>query len=170
MCEVCSAVQWKVPQKAWVSVTKACQMRGLRECPWIHLATTHIKQPLYHAKAWGLHKKWDFPALQKEPVGFSSGGNWDFQRLDWAAGLKVSTAANNLSFWQMRLDGCHLSPADHAGRDMCNPREMRSLLAFHRPAAAFAPIALGLSTFTHLSNAPDWAWTHTLLSAPLRTT
>lgn len=61
----------------------------------------------------------------------------DFQRLDWAAVLKVRSATKNLSLWQTRLDGCHLSPADHAGRDMCSPRAMRSRLAFHSPAVTF---------------------------------
>lgn len=160
---------WKVSQKAWASVTKACQIRGLHECPWIYLATTDIKQPCIMPKRESCIKSGIFLLYTKNLLASPRGGNWDFQRLDWAAGLKVSAAANNLSFWQMRLDGCHLSPADHAGRDMCSPREMRSLLAFHRPAATFTLIALGLSTFTHLSNAPDWAWTHTLLSAPFRT-
>lgn len=99
--------------------------------------------------------------------GGEGGRNWDFQRLDRAAGLKVSGATNNLSFWQMRLDGRHLSPADHAGTDICRPRrEMRSLVAFRMPALTATLIALDLSTFTHLSNAPDWAWTHTLLFSP----
>lgn len=55
----------------------------------------------------------------------------------------------------MRLDGCHLSPADHACRDICSPGEMRSLVAFHRPAViSVSLIAVELSTFTHLLQRP----------------
>lgn len=90
------------------------------------------------------------------------------RRLDWAAGSKASGATNNLSFWQLGLDDCHLSPADHAGsRDICSPSKMRSLGAFHRPADTFALIALDLSIFTHLSYASDWAWTQRTCSLML---
>lgn len=116
------------------------------------------------------HKNWDVLLCSKNllPSPRLWVGDWDFQRLVWAAGPKASGATKNLSPWQMRLGGCYLSPADRAGRDICSTGEMRSPVAFHRPAVTVTLIALDLSVFTHLSNAPDWAFTqHTLLSAPL---
>lgn len=114
---------------------------GRREWLWIYLVIASVKTGMSCSAV-----RTCFPLL---------GGHWDFQRLDWAAGLKVNGGNNNNpSLWQMRLDGCHLSPADHAGRDICSTREMRSLMAFQRPAVSASLLTLSPSSLSHTSPMP----------------